>query len=50
MTTVYTFLGGYSNAYVGVEGRIPLCAYMFAVPFLWSHVGGLQASVSPHPD
>ena len=43
MTTVYTFLGGmYSNAYVGVlKAVLLLCAYLFAVPFLWSHVGGL---------
>ncbi|MFN8061741.1 MAG: sodium:solute symporter family protein [Vicinamibacterales bacterium] len=44
MTTVYTFLGGmYSNAYVGVlKAALLLGGYAMAVPFLWSHVGGLH--------
>lgn len=44
LTTVYTFLGGmYSNAYVGlVKAALLLAGYVLAVPFLWTHVGGLH--------
>jgi Na+/proline symporter len=44
LTTVYTFLGGmYSNAWVGLLKAVLLLAgYVLAVPFLWTHVGGLH--------
>ncbi|MFN8669949.1 MAG: sodium:solute symporter family protein [Gemmatimonadaceae bacterium] len=45
ITTVYTVLGGmYSNAYVGLlKAVLLLGGYVLAVPFLVSHIGGLQA-------
>jgi SSS family transporter len=44
ITTVYTVLGGmYSNAYVGLlKAVMLLAAYLLAVPFLLSHIGGLS--------
>lgn len=45
VTTAYTFLGGmYSNAYVGVlKAAMLIGCYVIAVPFLLTHVGGLDS-------
>ena len=45
ITTLYTVLGGmYSNAYVGMlKAVLLLGSYALAVPYLISHIGGIQA-------
>ena len=45
ITTAYTVLGGmYGNAYVGLLKAVLLLAgYALAVPYLWTHVGGIAA-------